>query len=103
RDLPAVASRRPRVDRARPQLAAFLQVARPGADDQRRGGVHEDDVSPGAGLSAENRPDDLGALLAVAAEQVADRRAREAEIFWADVERSHDTLAHLGDPTLAGF
>src|SRR3972149_5435533 len=94
RELPAerdqaveLALRGARVDRARRQLDALLEVAPLGACDERRRRVHEDDVALGPRLAPQDAADDLGVLLAVAAEQVVDRGPREAEGLGAPRER----------------
>src|SRR5262249_8135144 len=87
-----------RVDGGCSQLDAFLQVACAGTGDEGSGRIHEDDVALRAGLAAENVTNDLGILLAVAAEQVADRGAPEAEVLGPHRVGAHDPLADLGHP-----
>src|SRR5207244_7452065 len=53
-------------------------------------------------ISGEDRADDLGVLLAVAAEQVTDGRARHPEVLGTHGEGAHDALADLRDAALAG-
>src|SRR5262249_33813760 len=75
------------IDRAGRQLHAFLQIASAGAHDERRGGVHEHDVALRPQLAPKNRADDLGVLLAIATEEIADGDAGESEVLRPDDER----------------
>src|SRR5437016_5149748 len=95
-------ARRAPVDRPGRCLDTFLEVARTTPRDEGGGGVHEDDVAPGARLAGEDRADDLGVLLAVAAAQVADRRAGHPEVLGPHGDGADDAPADLGDAALAG-
>src|SRR5207244_11532741 len=79
-----------------------FEGARATARDESGGGVHEDDVAPGARLAGEDRADDLGVLPAVAAAQVADGRTGHPEVLGPHGDGADDALAHLGDAALAG-
>ena len=90
-----LAARGARVDRAGRQLDSLLQVARPGSGDQRGGGVHQHDLAARSRVATEDGPDDLGVLLAIAPEEIADRGARQAEVLGPDGGRPDDALADL--------
>src|SRR6266511_1276427 len=101
-ELVELTARGARVDRAGRQLDPLLQVARLGSDDQRGGRVHQHDIAARSRVAGEDGPDDLGVLLAIAPEEIADRGARQAEVLGPDGGRPDDALADLGDAALAG-
>src|SRR5262249_59042740 len=85
-----------RVDRLRGARDAVLQVAGLAAGDQRGRSIHEHDVTLGPELAVQQGADELGVLLAVAAEQGADGRSRQAGVVGTQGEP-----AHGGRPGLA--
>src|SRR5437773_307092 len=93
---------RARVDGLGCHPHALLEVARLASRHQGRRRVHEDDVPSRAGLAPEHEADDLRVLAAVAAPEITDRRAGQAEVLGAHARAPHHPLVHLGDLALAG-
>jgi len=81
---------RPGVNGLGSEPDAFVKISGMARGDQGGGGVHQDHVPLRAALSAQDVVNNLDVLGDVAAEQVRQRAARQAQVFRAQGPRLRD-------------